>query len=297
VFKLAYAKDLAKIIVAKNRKPLKSFWREISRTARGLKAGPAEPEEKNRLWSIQTFGNATALYLEAYRLMSRGKFYNGWCTLEQAELAFARLVENPFIDELAPLVQERAELVALWQSIFPYRHFVSPAMRYKKWACSICGKQSTPVEPCGHVIHRVYAGHLCYRIIHEAEPTHIALVTDPVQKYSVLHLDYNYSVVQYVLDHLTNAFQRWDGEWTHKRHPHAEFHDRPHDGPCPCNSKLRYSECCLPEDGVRLPHFQMTVNGGTRAGPLNELLVLRSPKDQTAQGGDRTFRANILKAG
>jgi hypothetical protein len=48
---------------------------------------------------------------------------------------------------------------------------------------------------------------------------------------------------------------------------------------------------------VRLPHFQMTVNGGTRTGPLNEQLILRSPKDQTAQGVDRTFRATILKAG
>jgi hypothetical protein len=297
VVKLADAKDLAKVVEAKNRKPLKSFWREINRTARSLKAGPAEPEGKNRLWSIQTFADGTTIYLDAYRLMSRGKFYDGWCALEHAEQAFARLVENPFIEELAPLIQERAELIALWQSLFPYKHFVSPAMHYKKWACSICGKQSTPVEPCGHVPHRVYAGQLCYRVIYEAEPTHIALVTDPVQKYSVLHLDYDYSVVQYVLDHLTNAFQRWDGEWIHKRHPHAKFADRPHDGPCPCDSKLRYSECCSLEDGVRLPHFQMTVYGGTRAGSLDDQLILRSPSEQTERGSDRTFRANLLKAG
>jgi hypothetical protein len=151
VGKLASAKELAKTIATNNRKPLKSFWREISRTARSLKAGPAEPEEKNRLWSIQTFADATVFYLDAYRLMARGKFYDGWCTLEHAEQAFARLVENPFIEELGPLIQSRAELVALWQSLFPYRHFASPSMRYKKWACSICGIQSTPVEPCGHV--------------------------------------------------------------------------------------------------------------------------------------------------
>lgn len=296
--KLASAKELAKTIATNNRKPLKSFWREISRTARSLKAGPAEPEEKNRLWSIQTFADATVFYLDAYRLMARGKFYDGWCTLEHAEQAFARLVENPFIEELGPLIQSRAELVALWQSLFPYRHFASPSMRYKKWACSICGIQSTPVEPCGHVPHRVYAGQLCYRIIHEAEPTHVAIVTDPVQKYSVLQLDYDYSVVRYVLDHLTGPFHRWDGKWTHKRHPHAKFADRPHEGPCPCNSKLRYSECCLLEDGVRLPHFQMVVDSGaTRAGPSDEQLILRSPSDQIARDGDRTFRVNLLKAG
>jgi hypothetical protein len=298
VAKLASASELAKTIAAKNRKPSKSFWREISHTARSLKAGQAEAEEKNRLWSIQTFADATVLYLDAYRLMARGKFYDGWCILEQAELGFARLIENPFVEELAPLIQSRAELIALWQSLFPYRHFVSPGMRYKKWACSICRKQSTPVEPCGHVPNRVYAGQLCYRIIYEAEPTHVALVTDPVQKYSVLQLDYDYSGVRYILDHLTGAFHRWDGKWTHKRHPHVRFAYRPHDGLCPCTSGLRYSECCLMEDGVRLPHFQMEVDGrATRAGSLNEQLILRSPSDQPARDGDRTFRANLLKAG
>jgi hypothetical protein len=232
------------------------------------------------------------LYLDAYRCMAREKYYDGWCNLEQAELGFARLIENPFIEELSGLVQDRAELVALWQSLFPYRHFASPGMRYKEWACSICGKQSTPVEPCGHVIHRVYAGQLCYRIIQKAEPTHVAIVTDPVQKFSVLQLEYDYSVVRYVLDHLTGPFHRWDGEWAHKRHPHARFDD----GPCPCDSKLRYSECCLLEDGVRLPHFQMVVKrGATRAGSLDEQIVLHPPSERGKRDGDGTYRVNLLK--
>jgi hypothetical protein len=137
VAKLDSAKELAKTIATNSRKPLKNFWREISRTARSLKAGPIESAEKNCLWSIQAFADATVFYLDAYRLMARGKFYDGWCTLEQAESGFVRLIENPFIEELAPLIRSRAEFIALWQSLFPYRHFVSPGMRYKKWACSI----------------------------------------------------------------------------------------------------------------------------------------------------------------
>lgn len=293
---LTCAKDLAEKIAANSRKPLKNFWRELSRVARSLKAGLAASEEKNRLWSIQTFADATVSYLDAYHLMARGKFYDGWCNLEHAELGFSRLIENPFIAELAPLIRDRAQLVALWQSLFPYRHFVSPGMRYKKWKCSICGKQSTPVEPCGHVLKRVYDGQLCCRIVYEAEPLEVSIVTDPVQKYSVLQLDYDYSVVRYVLDHLTNPFHRWDGKWTHKRHAHANFVGHPQDGPCPCNSDLRYYECCLLQDGVRLPHFQMVVSGGTsRAGPLDDKLVLRSPSNETVLGGDRTVRATLIK--
>ncbi|MGJ4904570.1 hypothetical protein ACQR0V_23585 [Bradyrhizobium sp. HKCCYLS2058] len=297
MIRVLHSESLAEKIVANVRKPLKSFWRELSRNAKYLKTGPIPSEEKNRLWAIQTFADGTVLYLDAYHLMARGKFYDGWCNLEKAELAFARLIENPFLKRIGPLTKDRAQLVALWQSLFPYRHFASPGMRYKKWACSICGVQSTPVEPCGHVVGRVYAGQLCYRIIYEAEPLEVSLVTDPVQKYSVLHLDYDYSVVQYVLDHLTSAFHLWDGEWTHKRHSHANFADRPHDGPCPCASKLRYVECCLLEEGVRLPHFQMVVRAGaTKAGPPSDRLVLRSPSNQVALEGERTFQVNLLRS-
>lgn len=291
------AKGLANLISAKSRKPLRSFWRDVSRAARALKTGPVSSEEKNRLWWVQVFADATEIYLDAYRLMARGKYYEGWCELERAENAFARLLGNQFLMELVPIAESRAELVALWQSVFPYKYFASPGMRYKKWKCSICGKQSTPVEPCGHIIHRVYEGQLCYRIILEAEPTHVAIVTDPVQKYSVLQPDNDYSVVQYVLDHLTGPFHPWDGEWTHKRHPHDKFSDRAPDGPCPCESRLRYSECCMLQEGVRLPHFQMTVTrGATRAGPLEDKFVLHPDKHKVQKEGERTFRVNLLRA-
>lgn len=287
---------LAKEVAAHSRKASKGFWRDISKTASALKTAATDPEEKNRLWAVQTFADATAIYLDAYRQMARGKFTDGWCTLEQAEHGFARLAENIFIEDLIPLIDRRTELIALWQSLFPYRHFISPGMRYKKWGCSICGQQSTPVDPCGHIRNRVYAGQLCVRIIQEAEPLEVSIVTDPVQKYSVLQLDYDYSVVQYVLDHLSGPFHQWTGEWTHKRHPHSKFTDRPHDGPCPCGSKLRYQECCLLTQGVRLPHFQMAMASGARVGPLEERLVTHPP-DERPSYGPRTFRANLLKAG
>jgi hypothetical protein len=290
--------ELARRVAADSRKPLKTYWRNLGRTAQTLKKAASDPDEKNRFWVIQTFAGATTLYLDAYRQMARGQFYKSWCTLEQAEHGYARLGENLFIEDLAPLIRQRAELIGLWQSLFPYRHFASPGMRYKRWACSICGRQSTPVEPCGHVAHRVYAGQLCYRIIHEAEALEISIVTDPVQKYSVLQLNYDYAVPQYVLDHLTGPFHKWTGEWTYKRHPHDKFTDRPDEGPCPCNSGLRYAECCLLEEGVRLPHFQMMAEGGaTQAGSFADQLVLHPPGERADAEDDRTFRVNLLKAG
>ncbi|MGH9392681.1 MAG: hypothetical protein ACRD1E_00800, partial [Terriglobales bacterium] len=194
-----------------------------------------------------------------------------------------------------PLIESRAELVDLWQSLFPYRFFASPGMRYKKWACSICGKQSTPIEPCGHLPNKVYAGELCYRTILEAEPLEISIVTDPVQKYSVLQLDYDYSVVRYVLDHLDGPFHEWSGAWSFKRHDHSHFADHPSDGPCPCKSDLRYEECCLLTEGVRLPHFQMAAASGARRRPMEERLILRRRAPDNDGAEAREFAATIVK--
>lgn len=287
----------AEILAYRNR-PGRIYWRKLGKIAHSRKASAADEAEKDRLWFITAFATGTEKYLDALRQLRRGDFYKGWCTLEEAEIVFARQEDNPFIPDLRTLSEQRADLIALWQSTFPYRHFVSPGMILKRWECSICCKQSTPVEPCGHIPGRVYAGQFCYRRILDCQPREVSIVTDPVQKYSVLQLEYNYSVVRYVLDHLDSPFQPWSGEWTHKRHPHQHFTDRPANGPCPCNSSLRYSECCQREVGVRLPHFQITVSGGTRRGTFEDQLVLRSRDEQIpAAGENRTFRAAIFKAG
>ncbi len=265
-------------------RPFSTFWQGVAQQARDSKVVAADAQEKNRLWFVAAFAEATELYLNAYLQMSRGEFYSGWCTLEQAEHAFARLEVNPFIPTLSACVGRRADLVALWQSTFPYRHFLSPAMIYKRWECSICGKQSTPVDPCGHIPKRVYDGELCYRRILEAQPREISIVTDPVQKYSVLQLDYNYDVVRYVFNLLQGPFHRWSGEWVHKRQPHANFSSCPPGDACPCGSKLRYAECCLPTEGVRMPHFQVELTWCPDVPTMDEKVILRSgnrgPTDQ-----------------
>jgi hypothetical protein len=297
VGQLASTALVAEVLVNRTR-PGRSYWRELGKTAHGHKVTATDEAEKNRLWFVVAFASGTGKYLDAFRQLSRGEFYKGWCTLEEAEVIFARQEENAFIPDLDTLVEQRADLIALWQSTFPYRHFVSPGMILKRWECSICGKQSTPVEPCGHVPNRVYAGELCYRRILDFQPREVSIVTDPVQKYSVLQLDYDYSVVRYVLDHLSGPFHPWSGEWTHKRQPHGNFADRPLDGPCPCDSSLRYFECCRREVGVKLPHFQMMVSGGPQRGTFEDQLVLRSKNARPpATDGERPFRTVVLKAG
>lgn len=281
-------------ILANSNEASGNYWRELSESAHLAKSSATTATEKDQLWFISTFAACMCDYLDAFQLISERAHLQGWCRLEDAELGLSRLASNPFMSELASLVDARAKLIKLWQSVFPYRHFASPGMLYKKWECSICGKQSTPVAPCGHTVGRVYAGEFCYRTITDFEPLEISIVTDPVQKYSVLQLDYNYSVVDFVVLHVSGPFDHWRGKWTRMRHSHENFMDRPHGGPCPCESGLRYEECCLLTEGVSLPHFAME---GRRLSRSPEIKLVRPhPKPKREEGAPMVFSANLLKS-
>jgi hypothetical protein len=250
---------LAEILSNSNAPTLKA-WRGWRRRARTAKRGTNDPAALNALWSIEAFAQAMALYVDAFRKMKSGEHYEAWRALEQVEITLASGARNLFMPELQPLIAERAATTALWQSLFPYRFFFSPGMIKQDWACSICGKKSTPIDPCGHITGRVYAGEFCSRLVKKVELLEISIVTEPVQKYSVLFpkgKTYNYDLVDVVLGQLKAPFDRWGGEWGYKRHDHSLFPDVDLDARCPCGSDLRYSECCRPNSGVRLKHFTL----------------------------------------
>lgn len=241
-------------------------WNALAKRAATLKAS-AERNDRNSLWSVESYAEIATEYITAIRTLRDGGHYEGWCALERVEIGLKTLIANPFEEAISRRARPLAAKVALWQSLFPYRVFASPGFRYTDWKCSLCGKKSTPVSPCGHTPGKVYEGELCTRIITAVELLEISLVTNPVQKYSVMSPSgggHNYSVVDFVLASVPSAFHPWGGLWTHKRHDHALFPDLTPASACPCESNLRYGECCQQEPGVRLRHFVLHVDGLAR---------------------------------
>jgi len=247
-------------IVADPDAAARATWQAWAERAVAAKQATDDVDHRNRLWSAETFVRAMATYVDAFGMMKAGDHFGAWKALEQAEIALKGSARNPFLPALVPLIQTRAEMIALWQTLFPYRFFLSPGMIKKNWACSICGKKSTPIAPCGHTPGRVYAGESAVRIISEAELLEISIVTEPVQKYSVAFVEgkeFDYGIVEFVLDQLAAPFDPWDGAWGFERHAHDLFPGLDLEEPCPCGSALRYGECCRQESGVKLRHFHL----------------------------------------
>jgi hypothetical protein len=216
------------------------------------------------LWCLQTTLEVQSNYVSAVAKMKTGAFYEGWCQLEQVELGIGRLQRH------FPLDRHHLDFIrgttARFQSLFPYRVFMSPEIIKSKKECSICLQPVTIRRSCGHEVGEIYDGEMCHRIVSEAKFVGIAMVRTPVQKYSVPFLKrpdgesydhYNYSVARYLVDRLQSPYDRWAVHWTTRRHPHVRFEDIKPSDPCPCErTQNTYADCCLPTEGVLRPHCE-----------------------------------------
>lgn len=224
-------------------------------------------------WILNEVAEAQDHYLRALQQIRRGEYYAGWCSLEQCEQRIHNLDRHfDERDDEFGIEFMRAH-VSRFQELYPYGIFGSPEYIYKKITCGICSKPVTPRNSCGHLKGEIYQGHMCYHRIDEFEIAAVALVSNPVQKYSVIgaagddtDTNYNHTTVAYVAEALESPWDGWNFTRTKVRHPHAHFEDRDPSGPCPCESKANYEACCLPEAGVLRPHFQVHFDRPPRDG-------------------------------
>lgn len=231
-----------------------------------VKAG--DEEAANHAWFVHKVATVRHAYLRAIEFLRKEEYYEGWCALERVEIGLNTLRKNSFYDLHEFAVLELTDLVANWQKLFPYHVFLSPEFAIRREVCSICGRSADPWSPCTHEPGKVYGGKECHRIVMDCDLLSIALVRDPVQKYSVARVlstdsngkqvdQFDCSPVKFVVDRIRSAFTNWVATWAKLRHPHQLFGDVSHDGPCPCDSGKLYRECCLGEEGVLRPHIQI----------------------------------------
>lgn len=257
-------------ITANLRNPDRSFWQKLEVDTQLLLQSFIEQSDEsdaNRAWFASTVINAYRSFCDAFGHMRSGKFYDAWCLLERIEIALDNLERNSQLAGSDFKLEYLKQRVEAYQALFPYKLFFSPEMIIRRHECSICHADVTPWSDCTHEPGRVYMGQCCYRIAHDVEFLSISLVTNPVQKYSVIRSvadekgneydPHNYSPVAFVVSRLTSPFDGWSAQWTQAYHPHALFPGVTDGDPCPCGSGLTYSNCCRKRPGVIRPHLHV----------------------------------------
>lgn len=64
--------------------------------------------------------------------------------------------------------------------------FMSRESIIKKSKCSICGQEHSLSKSCGHKIGEIYNGEMCLKEVVDMEFLAMALVTNPVDRFTVI---------------------------------------------------------------------------------------------------------------
>jgi hypothetical protein len=252
--------------------PAKAALAALKREA----VGRGDQDAARSVWCFEQVVGIQDQYLEAFRLLKQNEFYKAWCTLERVEIQLEWLARHftPGGDEYRLQTIER--LTTRLQELFPYAVFMSTEMVAKKKECTICGREASLRNSCGHRVGEIYNGEMCGRRITEAELAGMALTDKPANKYSVAFAGpegktdhYDYSMLRGLLARLEGPFQEWGFETSIRYLPHERFKDAGRNDPCPCKSGEKYKRCCLPETGVRALHYEVWIGNRGTSSPTN----------------------------
>ncbi|MFA5014198.1 MAG: SEC-C domain-containing protein [Actinomycetota bacterium] len=220
-------------------------------------------QKAKKIWCYEQIYNVQNIYLSAFELMKKNKFYEAWQNFEQIEIKLSFLYphfkekNNEFYLKLI------LEYTRKFQSLYPYKFFISTEEIIKEKECSICGKKISLRNHCGHIPGEIYDGEMCLRRITKVDFIGVSLVNSPDRKYAVAFPStsegadsFDYKLLKYLINLLESPFEKWNYKWSKRRHPHSFFKDITPNDNCPCESGKKYVDCCLNEKGVLRPHCQ-----------------------------------------
>ena len=244
---------------ARESKPYKSALGVLKEQA----VENGDQELAKSIWCYEQVLKIQDYYISAYFQMKASEFYNAWCLLARVELTI-HFLSRHFNDDDEYYISFIEEHTQQYQSLFPYKVFISPEILENEKICSICSKVVTPFNICEHKVGEIYDGCMCSRIVTKAELLGTAFVENPVQKYSVPFMSspdgkqekdhYNYACVEYLITRVNSPFNAWKVEHTMTRIPHSRYSHIGRNEPCPCESGKKYKQCCLLHKGVLRPH-------------------------------------------
>jgi len=211
----------------------------------------------NDAWRIKSSIELKWQYVTAFEKMKAQEHYDAWYLLERAEITLKFLKENS-----SELFQQEFKLwfyehyITQWQSLFPYQIFFSPGMIVGYYTCSICGAILKPKSRCSHKKGKLYNGQICLHEGHDLELLEISMVKDPVQKYSIPLIDYDYRLINCVINNLEHPYEGWGKIESTQTFPRENFIRVNKDDDCPCKiTGKKFGDCCSEKGTITIPHI------------------------------------------
>ena len=226
-----------------------------------------QEQQANNFWAIKTVIEIYQGMVDVYELLQQHEYYKAWCEAEQVEIMCNNLQRNS--QDVFTIVKDLYECIIRLQGLYPYQIFCSYVIQIKKERCSICNQIRNIRHDCGHRRGYVSNGQFCCNIIEDFELKSIDIVDNPVHKYAVLFTkgkdgnsedNYDYSLVEGLMQYWTKPFQHWIYYIKHIHKPLTDYPGLTDDDYCPCGSGKKYGECCKSDpEGVKHKVYQFRV--------------------------------------
>lgn len=246
-----------------------------------------QQDEAKLLWIYQTVIEIHKLYRNAFKLLKDKSYYQAWCQLERIEITVHSLKKHFSYDKHQYYLWNIEKAVKNLQVLYPYRLFGSSEILKKKKICSVCEKEISIRNPCGHIVEEIYNGEMCHRIVTEADILGLSLVENPGNKYSVMFLkdektdeqidQYNYDTIDYLFDRINSPYEIWNLEVSQRELKKEDYGNVGRNDPCTCNSGKKFKKCCMTKIGEKYPHYEFIL-----ANPSNKTLLTNTLKNKIA---------------
>ena len=217
----------------------------------------------NYYWFFKQVYLIQRAFIGAFDLLTKGKYEDSWKEYDRADIAIGYLIDNTpnGIDNQAYNIAFIGKMIPQYQILFPYRIFLSREAIIKEEKCSICGQTIKLRNHCNHKSGKVYMGELCLRKVTDMELKAFALVSDPFDKYTIIHIEgkeYNYGMLRHLLKIIHDPFE--DFHVVIDKEKKDEYKNAKKNDPCPCSSGKKYKKCHLGSKDELFDHYIICVN-------------------------------------
>jgi len=223
-------------------------------------------KESKQIWIYQTIIEIHSLYRDAFSHLENKEYYKAWCLLERIEITISSLKTHFKYNKSEFKLWHIERSVKNLQVVFPYRLFMSSELLKKKKKCSVCDKEISIRNFCGHKVGEIYNGEMCHRIVTEVEVLGMSIVQNPGNKFSVMFISdektgkqidqYDYTTIDYLFNHLKSPYEFWDLEVSQRTTLKQDYGNIGRNEPCLCGSEKKFKKCCGLNIGKKHPHYE-----------------------------------------
>lgn len=221
-------------------------------------------DEANYYWYLMQVFLVQKNFILAFEYLLSEKYEESWNILDNIDIDIGYInrnvpsgydTESFNLDFIGRIIKE-------YQKLFPYRHFFSRESIIKEEKCSICGNIIKIRNHCPHIPGKIYMGRLCLREVTNMELKAMAIVTDPFDKYALLHpegKEYNYGMLKYLLEVIKEPYT--DFHVKIQKEKKKEYEKVGRNDLCPCGSGKKYKKCHLGTNDELYDHYVVCTQG------------------------------------